>query len=63
MSLSWEDESLAAALAIQRLHGADGPRWIAERIGQAALDGDAAGIAKLKRIAAEYDKLMGSTRH
>ncbi len=49
--MTTEHERLAEALAIQRLHGDDAPRWIAERIGALALAGDAAGVDRFFRIA------------
>lgn len=55
-----DDERLrwAEALAIQRIHGEDGPRWIAERIGALALAGDEAGVARFREIARRYGELL-----
>lgn len=55
-----DDEHLrwAEALAIEPLHGADGPRWIAERIGALAAMGDAAGVERLSEIARRYELLL-----
>lgn len=50
-------ERFAEALAIERLHGPDAPRWIAERIGALALAGDDAGVARFREIAIRLDRL------
>jgi RecB family exonuclease len=47
----------AEALAIERQHGVDAPRWLAERIRELALAGDEAGITRFKAIAARLDRL------
>lgn len=57
------DWRLAEALAIQKLHGDDAPRWIAERIGALALAGDADGVARFQAIAGRMDELMKAARH
>jgi hypothetical protein len=61
MRVTRDQERLAEALLIQRIHGDDGPRWIAERIGALALAGDQAGVDRFRAIAAEYEKLLGGT--
>ncbi len=48
----------AEALAIERLHGDDAPRWIAERIGALALAGDADGIERFKGIARRMERML-----
>jgi hypothetical protein len=53
------DFRLAEALAIQKMYGGEGPRWIAERIGALALAGDAAGVKRFRQIAARYEELIG----
>jgi hypothetical protein len=58
-----EQERLAEALAIARIHGAAGPRWIAERIGALALAGDAAGVDRFRSIATAYETLLAGDRH
>jgi hypothetical protein len=50
-------ERWAEALAIEKIHGDDAPRWIAERIGALALVGDEDGIARFRTIAALLDQL------
>lgn len=57
-----EDWRLAEALALERLHGANTPRFIAERIGALAIAGDAAGVERLCAIAAELDNLLSARR-
>lgn len=59
--LTPELEPLAEALAIQRVHRGYGPLWIAGRIGELALAGDAAGVSRFRRIAAEYQRLLGGS--
>lgn len=56
-----DQERLAEALAVQRLHGPDGPRWIAERIGSLAVAGDAAGVERFRAIAAAYERLLAGS--
>lgn len=53
-----EQERLAEALAIQRYHGRDGPRWIAERIEALTLTGDTAGVERFTAIARAYKQLL-----
>jgi len=47
----------ACALAVETQHGADAPRFVAERIGALALAGDAEGIAMWQSIAARLDAM------
>jgi hypothetical protein len=55
--LSPEQERWAEALAVERRYGAEAPRHVAERIGELALAGDVAGIARWKAIAIKLDAL------
>ena len=48
----------AEALAIERLHGDDAPRWVAERIGALVLAGDADGVARFQEIARRMERLL-----
>lgn len=50
------------ALAIERQHGTDACRWVAERIGALALAGDQAGVERFKEIAAKLDELLRAGR-
>lgn len=52
-----EWEIWACARAIEVNYWEDGPKHIAERIGQLALSGDNAGVTTWKRIASAYDAL------
>lgn len=52
----------AEALTIERIHGNDGPRWIAERIGVLATVGDVAGVDRFVEIARRYDRLLVEKR-
>lgn len=56
------EENLAIALEIQRQHGTQSPRYIAEQLGAVALRDDAAGIARWQRIAACFDGLLRAAR-
>lgn len=56
------DWRLAEALAIQRLFGDHGPRWIAERMGALAMAGDMAGLSRFERIAERYQELLTAPR-
>lgn len=53
---------LAEALALEAVHGADVPRFIAERLGGLAVTGDQAGVERMLAIAAEMEKLMTAKR-
>ena len=57
---SEDEQRWAEAMEIERLHGDDGPRWIAERIGALALAGDEDGVERFRRIALCYAGLLGS---
>jgi hypothetical protein len=60
--VSEDEENLAIALEIQRVHGEHGPRFIAAQLGAIALRDDAAGIARWQRIAACFDELLRDAR-
>lgn len=55
-----DQERWAEALAIECIHGADAPRFIAERIGAVIITGDVAGVQRLKDIAGKLDELARS---
>ena len=63
MPVSSDHWRLAEALAIRKLYGTEGPRWIAERIGALALAGDNAGVERFREIAAAYEALLAAARH
>lgn len=52
----------AEALAIERLHGDDAPRWVAERIGALALAGDTDGVKRFREIARRMERLLIARR-
>ena len=52
-------ERWAEALAVERQHGEDVPRFIAERIGALALAGDMEGVERWREIATRLDQLRG----
>lgn len=52
-----DHERWAEALAIERIHGDDAPRWVAERIGALAIAGDVDGVERFRQIAARLDQL------
>lgn len=59
-----EDEfRWAEALQIEKVHGANAPRWIAERIGSLALNGDDAGISRFVEVAARLEQLVSGANH
>jgi len=53
-------ELWACALQVERQHGTDAPRFVAERIGALAVVGDEEGIATWKMIAERLDRLNSS---
>lgn len=55
--LTRDKELWALALWVEKHHGADGPRFIAEKVGRFALDGDAGGVEMWKGVAERYDAL------
>jgi hypothetical protein len=57
-----DQERWAEALAVERLHGARAPVWIAERIGALALAGDTAGVARFRQIAAKLGSIQRASR-
>lgn len=57
-----EQHIWACALAIARQHGARAAVFVAERIGALAIEGDAAGMAQWKAIAARLDALASPNR-
>ncbi|WP_442852476.1 DUF6961 family protein [Sphingomonas sp. PAMC 26605] len=63
MTLNEQRERWAEALAIEKTHGERARRWVAERIGDLALQGDSDGIARLRSIAALLDQLRRHPNH
>jgi hypothetical protein len=60
-SMTPDQERWAEALAIQRMHGGDAPRWIAERIGFLASAGDEAGVLRFRDLATRLDQLLAAS--
>lgn len=56
-----DKELWALALWVEKHHGADGPRFIAEKVGRFALDVDAGGVELWKGVAERYDALVAGT--
>ena len=52
-----EQERWAEALAVERTHGEGAPVHIATRIGELAVAGDEAGVARWREIAVKLDLL------
>ncbi|MGN6538029.1 MAG: DUF6961 family protein [Mesorhizobium sp.] len=52
-----DQERWAEALAVERQHGDDAPRLIAERIGELALVGDMDGVLRWREIASKLDEI------
>lgn len=57
VEMSPQEYILACALKVEKMHGEQGPVYIAARIGEQALKGDANGVAMWKKIAEAYAKL------
>lgn len=53
---------MAEALWVERKYGADGPVFIASRIGALAQAGDEAGMERWKAIAAAFQSLQSGPR-
>lgn len=58
--MSSDHERWAEALAIERQHGPDGSRWVAERAGALALAGDVAGLQRFRDIAGKLEQLLAA---
>lgn len=56
-------ELWSAANMVLREHGDQAPRFVAERIGALAIDGDTAGIEVWRAIAARLDALSTDDPH
>jgi hypothetical protein len=56
-----DQERMAEALAVERLHGEHAPSFVAERIGALALAGDFAGVERWQAIAAQLDRLIAES--
>jgi hypothetical protein len=57
-------ELWAVALWVEKHHGDEGPRYIAEQVGRPALEGDEAGVETWRSIAIRFDELRPErTRH
>ena len=52
-------ELWALAIAVEREHGGDGPRVIAEKIGAFALSGEAGAVEMWRGVAERYARLIG----
>jgi len=59
--LTLENERLAEALAVLRIHGDGAQVHVAERIGALALAGDAAGVERWRQIARAMDGVLRPT--
>ena len=52
-----EKEIYALALFVERKHGEDGPRYIAERIGKFANENDQGGVDLWEAVASRFARL------
>lgn len=52
-----DQELWAVALWVEKRHGTDGPRFIAEQIGRLALVGDGVGVSIWREVAARFEAL------
>ncbi len=55
--MATDHELWAIALTVEKDHGSEGPRHIAERIGGAAIAGEWDAVALWRAVAAKYDLL------
>ncbi len=53
-----EQEIWAVALWVEKHHGDNGPAYVGEQIERLALEGDEAGVAMWKKIAARFVQLQ-----
>ena len=53
-----ERELWALALWVEKHHGANGPRFIAEKVGKLALEGEQGGVDLWREVARRYDSLQ-----
>jgi hypothetical protein len=56
--MEWQHEVWAEAFWVEQNKGADGLKFIAERVAALAEQGDEAGVARWRRIAEAYDQLQ-----
>lgn len=57
MALDRDKELWALALWVEKHHGADGPRFIAEKVGKFALEGEQGGVDLWRGVAERYGSL------
>ena len=55
-----EKEIYALALLVERKHGEDGTRYIAERVGKFASEGQQGGVDLWKAVASRFDELTAT---
>lgn len=55
-----EQELWAVALWVEKHHGPDGPRYIAEQVSRLALEGDEGGVLMWRGVAERFDALYCS---
>lgn len=56
--MTLDQERWAEALAIEQQYGEDTSRWIAERVGALAIEGDWEGVVRFREIASRLDQLL-----
>lgn len=56
--ITYEQELWAMALWVEKNHGPEGPRFIAEQVGRFALEGDEGGVALWHQVAERFDALQ-----
>lgn len=57
VTIERDKELWALALHVERKHGADGPRYIAEQVGKYALAGEQGGVDLRRELARRFDQL------
>lgn len=60
--MTHDQERWAEALAIEQRYGEDAPRWIAERVGAMAIEGNWEGVVRFRDIASRLDQLLPRPR-
>lgn len=58
MTMTRDKELWALALWVEKHHGVDGPRFIAEKVGRFALDGEMGAVELWRDVAARFDQLQ-----
>jgi hypothetical protein len=58
-----DQELWGVALWVEKQHGADGPRFIAEQVGRLVIAGEAEGVAMWRGVAERFGQLGHCVAH